>query len=140
MMNSDKTVVIADDSVLARYQIREFFEQKLGFKVLAEAENGEEAFEQYKNWMPSLITVDINMPMENGISAIRKIMNFHPEANIIVVSAIRNSEKMTEVLKLGPKGYIKKPLEFHSVQFSDDFCAEVENAVHQKRSSDSSNK
>lgn len=67
------TFLIVDDSPMWRKVIRRFIEEKLGGKVIAEAEDGIEAVKLYKRFKPDVVTMDIEMPKLDGISAMEEI-------------------------------------------------------------------
>lgn len=68
------TFLIVDDSPMWRKVIRRFIEEKLGGKVIAEAEDGIEAVKLYKRFKPDVVTMDIEMPKLDGISAMEEIL------------------------------------------------------------------
>lgn len=119
-MDRKRTVIIVDDSIFIRNRLRSFFENVLKFEVLAEGGNGEDAVKLYDHFKPDLLTLDIAMPNMRGSEAVQKIMLFYPNANILMISAIRGTG-MIECIEFGAKGYIEKPLLFESESFVKDF-------------------
>ncbi len=115
-----KTVVIVDDSKFLIKQIVEFFENQLGFQVMALGNDGNDAVELYKKYKPDLITLDITMPNKDGTDALKEIMKEFPDANILMISAVRGSA-MLDCMNAGAKGYIEKPLKFADSEFVNDF-------------------
>jgi two-component system chemotaxis response regulator CheY len=115
-----KSVVIVDDSKFLIKQVVDFFENQLGFKVVATGNDGNEAVELYKKYKPDLITLDITMPNRDGMDALKEILNEFPDANILMISAVRGSA-MLECMNGGAKGYIEKPLKFADSEFVTDF-------------------
>jgi two-component system chemotaxis response regulator CheY len=115
-----KTVVIVDDSKFLIKQIVEFFENQLGFQVVATGNDGNEAVELFKKHQPDLITLDITMPNKDGMDAMKEIMKEFPAANILMISAVRGSA-MLECMNAGAKGYVEKPLKFADSEFVNDF-------------------
>jgi two-component system, chemotaxis family, chemotaxis protein CheY len=109
-------ILIVDDSAIVRRLIRMIIE-KAGHTVISEAENGEEAYIKYKVFRPDLVTMDISMPVMDGITAVKKIIASFPEANIIMISAITQKELVFEALENGAKRYIFKPLTDEKVEF-----------------------
>lgn len=116
----DRTVVIVDDSKFLIKQIVDFFEKKLGFTVLATGSDGNEGIELYRKHKPSLITLDITMPNKTGADAMKEIIAEFPDANVLMISAVRG-ESMLDCMNSGAKGYIEKPLKFNDSEFVDDF-------------------
>jgi two-component system chemotaxis response regulator CheY len=115
-----KTVVIVDDSKFLIKQIVEFFENQLGFQVMATGTDGNQAVELYKKHKPDLITLDITMPNKDGIDALKEIVKEFPDAKILMISAVRGSA-MLECMNAGAKGYVEKPLKFSDNEFVNDF-------------------
>jgi YesN/AraC family two-component response regulator len=102
-------VLIADDSVLMRNQIRKIVE-KFEMEVVAEAETGFEAYEMYKKHKPDIVTMDITMPVLTGIAATKRIMDEFPKAKIIMLSALNQKKLVFTALKFGAKHYLIKPV------------------------------
>ena len=106
-------ILVVDDAKVMRITIKKQLE-KLGHEVIAEAENGFEAIEQYKLYNPDLVTMDITMPEVNGISsgieALVEIRNIDPNAKIIMVTSHGEENLVIEAISKGSKGYILKPI------------------------------
>lgn len=115
-----KTVVVVDDSKFLIKQIVDFFEKQLEFQVLGTGNDGNEAIELYKKFKPDLITLDITMPNKDGMDAMKDIIKEFPDANILMISAVRGSA-MLECMSAGAKGYVEKPLKFADSEFVNDF-------------------
>jgi two-component system chemotaxis response regulator CheY len=115
-----KTVVVVDDSKFLIKQIVDFFEKQLEFQVLGTGNDGNEAIELYKKFKPDLITLDITMPNKDGMDAMKDIIKEFPDANILMISAVRGSA-MLECMSAGAKGYVEKPLKFADGEFVKDF-------------------
>ncbi len=120
-----KTVVIVDDSKFLLKQISEFFEQQLGFTVLATGCDGNDAVDLYRQYKPDLITLDISMPNRSGEDAMRDILSEFPQAKVLMISAVRGNA-MLQCMCDGAKGYIEKPLKLADTEFVKDFKETVE--------------
>jgi two-component system chemotaxis response regulator CheY len=103
------TVLIVDDSPIMRRNLRSILTQA-GCQVIAEAGNGEEGFQAYEKHQPDLVTMDITMPIMNGIHAVKKIVSAYPEARIIVISAFDQRNMVFEAMESGARNYIIKPI------------------------------
>jgi two-component system chemotaxis response regulator CheY len=101
--------LIADDSLVMRKTIKNFLEQ-LGHQVIGEAENGLEVYNKFKDLKPDGILMDIEMPVMNGIEAIKKIKAESKNAKILVISNHGEKNLVMDALKAGAKYYILKPL------------------------------
>jgi len=79
--------------------------------IAAEADNGKRAFEVYKELMPELVILDVEMPDSDGLETLANIMNFDPEAKVIVCSQITRQSTIDETTRLGALDYVTKPFE-----------------------------
>ncbi|MCK9371849.1 MAG: chemotaxis-specific protein-glutamate methyltransferase CheB [Sulfuricurvum sp.] len=103
-----KRVLIADDSALVRKQLTEIISE-LGFEIDT-ARNGAEAVEKATAQQYDVITMDINMPVMDGLSAVDKIMAQRPTPILMISSLTTESANITmEALELGAVDYIAKP-------------------------------
>lgn len=107
-------VVIVDDSKMSRKILRNILEEA-GYAVVAEATDGEEAVEVYKQYQPDIITLDITMPKLDGIGALKQIMEVDKNARVVMISAAGQQQKIIEALKLGAEKFITKPFEPNDV-------------------------
>jgi two-component system chemotaxis response regulator CheY len=101
-------VLIADDASFMRQMIREIIEPE-GYEVVAEATNGNEAMERYKELHPDLVTMDIVMPKCSGIDAVKGILEIDPSACVVMCSALGQETLVMEALQAGAKDFIVKP-------------------------------
>jgi len=108
-------VLIVDDAMFMRNMIAEIFNGKMykeeDYQVVAEAENGIEAVEKYKEHNPDIVTMDIVMPEMTGIEALKEIMTSDSEANVIMCSALGQDSLVMEALDAGAKDFIVKPFQ-----------------------------
>ena len=109
-MSDKNSVLIADDSIVMRKMIADILEED-GFNIVGEATNGEEALKLYKELKPDLVTMDIVMPREHGIDALKKIIDFDSNARIIVVSGLHQKALLMEALETGARDYVIKPFD-----------------------------
>jgi len=106
-----KRVLIVDDALFMRNYIGGIL-KRVGFEVCGEASSAPEAVEKYKELKPDLVTMDIIMPqIENldGVGAVRKILSFDSQANIIIISAVGEEPVVKEALACGAKSFLIKP-------------------------------
>lgn len=103
-----KTALIVDDSKYFRNVIKDILEE-YNFEIY-EAENGLSAYELYKKIRPTLVTMDINMPIMDGFTSIQKILEFNKNANILICSSMMFLDVyIAEGLEAGAKACICKP-------------------------------
>jgi two-component system chemotaxis response regulator CheY len=105
-------VLIVDDSMFIAKQLGQIFTSE-GFEIAATAADGAQGVEKYKELYPNidLVTMDITMPVMDGVSALEKILEFDKEAVVIMVSALGKEDVVKKSLLLGAKSYIVKPLD-----------------------------
>lgn len=103
-----KKILIADDSALVRKQLSEIISE-LGFEIDT-ARNGAEAVQKATEQQYDVITMDINMPVMDGLTAVGKIMAQRPTPILMISSLTTESANITmEALDLGAVDYIAKP-------------------------------
>ncbi len=103
-------ILVVDDSSIVRRNLKTIL-LRGGHHVVAEAENGMQAISEYERHNPDLITMDITMPLMDGVQAVKKIVNTYPQAKIIMVSAIDQKSMVLAALQNGAKHYILKPFD-----------------------------
>ena len=108
------TVLIVDDSRTSRRILRGVLERG-GFEVLDEAANGEEGYLKYKQLQPDIVTMDITMPVMDGIESLTLIKKANAESKVIMITAAGQKEKMVEALKRGADEFITKPFDENEV-------------------------
>lgn len=112
--SSKKTVMLVDDSKMSRNMLRAILEEA-GYAVIAEAGNGAEAIDVYKQCKPQLITLDITMPVMDGIEALKQLLTIDPDVKAIMITAAGQQSKLIEALKIGAKKFVTKPFEKEEV-------------------------
>ena len=105
-----KQVLIVDDAPFVRLTLKNMLE-KNGFLIAGEATNGQETIMNYFQLKPDVVKMDISMPVMNGITALKQIINKDPQANVIMVTAVGQEEFIKEAVLNGAKYFIVKPLE-----------------------------
>jgi len=80
-----------------------------GFEVIAEAANGRDGVRQYVLTEPTLVLLDITMPVMDGITALRKILAYDPEARVVMCSALNEEGLIRRALQIGARDYVVKP-------------------------------
>ena len=94
-------VMIVDDASFMRRVIRKIIESD-GHEVAGEATDGTDAIEKYEALRPDLVTMDIVMPRCSGINALQEIILRHPDARIVMCSAL-GEPMMCEPPRNSPK-------------------------------------
>lgn len=108
MLNGVK-ILIGDDSILARKQLKDIILLN-GTPTFFEASNGQETIDLYKKESPDIVFLDIVMPVKDGNAAIREIIEYDKNAEIIVVSSVGTQSQLKAAIEAGAKDFIQKPL------------------------------
>jgi len=103
-------VMIVDDSKLMRLKLRKIVEEA-GLNLAGEAEDGWEAIRSVEKLKPTLITMDIEMPNLDGLSAIAPIRKKLPGVKIIMISSLGCEDKIIESISKGAIDFINKPFD-----------------------------
>lgn len=103
-------VLIVDDSKLVRLTIKNILARAEGFEVAGEAENGREGVDMARELAPDVVTLDIEMPVMDGIECLRRLKILSP-AKVIVLSSLTHpaSPKAVEARLVGADAVIGKP-------------------------------
>ena len=104
-----KTLLIVDDSSVMRRTIETNLAE-YDLDIIGQASNGVTALEIVRDKMPDVITLDITMPEMDGIACLEEIMKIHPDAKVMVITAL--SDKLTGLIALdkGARGFMFKPV------------------------------
>ncbi|KPV44346.1 response regulator [Alicyclobacillus ferrooxydans] len=103
-------ILVTDDAAFMRMMLKNILTSG-GHEIVAEAENGEQAVEQYGTHAPDIVTMDITMPVMDGIQAVRAIRAKDPNAKILMCSAMGQQNMVMDAVKAGAKGFIVKPFD-----------------------------
>src|SRR3989344_2548733 len=107
-MSEPIKVMLVDDHAVVRMGFKMLLESASDIKVIAEAENGEQAVKCYVEHRPDVVVMDITMPGIGGLEAIERIMAKDNTARILVLSAHEDSVHPKRVLNAGAMGYLSK--------------------------------
>ncbi|HOC91233.1 MAG TPA: response regulator [bacterium] len=111
-MSDTRKILIADDSRVAAHLLGEIIESIEGCEIVDNATSGEQAIEYYDKYMPDLVTMDLSMPGIGGMEAVRRIIEKHPDAKIVVVSSLGGAQdKLLEALEAGALSVVSKPFD-----------------------------
>ncbi len=103
-------ILIVDDSKTSRKMLRGILEDA-GMEVIGEAANGQEALILYTSLKPDVVTLDITMPVMDGINALKELMALDRTARVVMVTAAGQKGNVVEALKIGAKEFVAKPYE-----------------------------
>lgn len=103
-------ILIVDDSRTSRKILRSILEDA-GHEVIGEAMDGQDGVNKYKELRPDLVTLDITMPVMDGLEALKCIREVDGNAKVIMVTAAGQQNKMIDAIKLGASEFVTKPFE-----------------------------
>ncbi|MBN2457539.1 response regulator [Candidatus Woesearchaeota archaeon] len=109
-MGSQAKILVVDDSKFMRNIIKETLVQ-IGYGQILTASTGTDALEICKLNMPDLILLDVNMVDMDGITLLKQIIEFNPDAKCVMVSAIDQVKVIELAKKIGAVDYLKKPFD-----------------------------
>jgi len=101
-------ILIADDHSVVREGLVSLVKRKSDMTVVAEASNGREAVDLWKEHRPDVTLLDLRMPELDGVGAIKEIREFDDGAHIIVLTTFDGDEDIYRAIKAGAKGYLLK--------------------------------
>jgi len=101
-------ILIADDHSVVREGLVSLVKRKSDMTVVAEASNGREAVDLWKENRPDVALLDLRMPELDGVGAITQIREIDPSAHIVVLTTFDGDEDIYRAIKAGAKGYLLK--------------------------------
>jgi two-component system chemotaxis response regulator CheY len=108
-------ILIVDDSRTSRRILRGIIESA-GYVVVDEAVNGQEGYDKYVQLKPDLVTMDITMPIMDGVESLKKIKAEYPEAKVIMVTAAGQKHNMVEAVQSGASEFLAKPFDVEQIK------------------------
>ena len=103
-------ILIVDDSRTSRKMLRNILESN-GHEIIDEAVNGQEGVQKFQALKPNVVTLDITMPVVDGVEALKMIKALDPESKVVMVTAAGQKNKMIECIKAGANEFLTKPFE-----------------------------
>ena len=103
------TLLIVDDSSVMRRTIEKHLSD-YHLDIIGTAGNGRDAVQTVKDKKPDVVTLDITMPEMDGLTCLENIMEVHPQAKVMIITAL--SDKLTglQALDKGARGFLYKPV------------------------------
>lgn len=103
------SAVVADDNGSVRLVLKGLLEE-CGLQVVQMVSNGAEAIQAARNHQPTILCLDINMPVMDGLESLPQIRGVSPETRVIMVTGCADKKLVAQAAGLGAVGYIIKPL------------------------------
>ena len=109
-------ILIVDDSRTSRKMLRNIMESN-GHEIIDEAVNGQEGVQKFQALKPDVVTLDITMPVVDGVEALKMIKALDPESKGVMVTAAGQKNKMIECIKAGANEFLTKPFEQQEIVY-----------------------
>lgn len=114
-------VLIVDDSAFIRKMLRDLLEIDSSIQVVAAVKNGKEAIEYIQSNPVDVITLDVEMPVMDGIETLKEIMRVKPTPVVMLSSLTKEGAEMTfKALDLGAVNFLAKPTNIFKISSSTD--------------------
>lgn len=104
-------VLIAEDHTMIREGLKQLLELERDIKVVAGVADGRQAVDAFVAMKPDIVLMDINMPVQNGLEALKEIRAIDGEARVIMLTIHQDREYLFKALDLGAAGYVLKDAE-----------------------------
>ena len=102
------TLILVDDHAMIREGYRSLLKKQAHLEVIAEAEDGAEAYQHFKEYQPNVVIMDISLPKQGGLETITRIIQRNAQAKVLVFSMHQNPIYPLQALKAGALGYVTK--------------------------------
>ena len=108
-------LLIVDDSMVMRETIEEYLAD-YDLNIIGTASNGREAVEIVRTKKPDVITLDITMPEMDGLECLEAIMEVHPDAKVMIITALADKLTGLQAIDKGATGFFLKPVDPQELQ------------------------
>jgi DNA-binding NarL/FixJ family response regulator len=101
-------IVLVDDQNLIRQGLKALLELESDLQIVGEAENGQVAIDLVQELQPSVVLMDIRMPVMDGVTATKEICQRFPQVNILILTTFDDDTYVSAAIRYGAKGYLLK--------------------------------
>lgn len=119
-------IMVVDDSLLIQKLVKKILEPE-GFEICAFAINGKQALEMFEQYKPDIITMDINMPVMDGIEAVEQIRSKDKDIKIIIMGSVIDRNILEKANELEIRYFVEKPFEKDKLLEAVNACIEDKN-------------
>ncbi|MBE5881670.1 MAG: response regulator [Lachnospiraceae bacterium] len=103
-------ILIVDDSRTSRKMLRNILESN-GHEIVDEAVNGQDGVQKFQSLKPDVVTLDITMPVVDGVEALKMIKALDGNSKVVMVTAAGQKNKMIDCIKAGANEFLTKPFD-----------------------------
>jgi DNA-binding NarL/FixJ family response regulator len=114
-MAAEVNILIADDHPIFREGLRQLIEKESGFKVVAEADNGETAFDLLKTHLPAVAVLDLDMPTMDGFAVAANVRSLKLPVKVVILTMHKDELHFNQAIDLGVSGFIIKDSAAHEI-------------------------
>jgi DNA-binding NarL/FixJ family response regulator len=125
-------VLIVEDQSIVRQGLKLMLEQDEKIRVVAEAENGEEAIKKMEAHVIDVVLMDIRMPVMNGLEATRRIKERWPDAKILILTTFNDDEYAIQALKYGANAFLLKTSDQNTLIHAVYSCFQGGLTIHEE--------
>lgn len=125
-------VLIVEDQSIVRQGLKLMLEQDEKIRVVAEAENGEEAIKKMEAHVIDVVLMDIRMPVMNGLEATRKIKERWPNVKILILTTFNDDEYAIQALKYGANAFLLKTSDQNTLIHAVYSCFQGGLTIHEE--------
>ena len=109
------SVLVVDDSAFMAKAVSSVV-QEAGYDVVGLANDGIQGFDQFVQQAPDVTILDITMPNMDGLECLKAILEYDPDASVVMLSAIQDQEMIQECLNSGAVAFLKKPIKKNNAE------------------------
>jgi len=109
------TILLAEDHMIVREGFRKMLDLEADFEVVGEAQDGRQAVALAKKLLPTVLLMDIAMPLLNGLEATRQVLKLLPDTKVIILSAHSDEAYVHSATESGAMGFLVKQTSAHEV-------------------------
>ncbi|MCB1077079.1 MAG: response regulator transcription factor [Verrucomicrobiae bacterium] len=102
------TVMLVDDHFVVRSGLAVSLDLEEDMEIVAEAEDGRQAIERYRQCHPKVVVMDLQLPGFNGIEATERLREIDPDARVLIFSTFARDDEIQAALEAGALGYLQK--------------------------------
>ena len=137
-MSLYRIMLVDDEEEVRKAMIRQMDWERLGFTVVGDAENGQEALEKLEQLEPEVIMTDIRMPYMDGMTLTARIREKYPSIKILIFSGYDDFEYAQQAIKLNVTEYILKPVNGEELaEILNRIKISLDQEIEQRRNFDS---